>query len=83
MTKKVGTRIPENTVETQDNLVEISVAQSLDGFDFPVGKRWVESDRVGKALRILCDSLFQNTKWKCAKYCVGFVSDGVGVVPGI
>ena len=46
MAKQIAVIIPENLVETENNLVEVSLAEPGNCILLPVGKGWVEIDHL-------------------------------------
>ena len=83
MSEQVRARIPKDSIETENDLVQVAVAEPLDRFHLPIGQSRREGDGVGKTLRVLRDGLFQNTERKCAENRVTLVRHGVRVIAGV
>ena len=48
MSEKICARIPEDPVEAENDLVQVSVAEALDGLYLPIRQRGREGDGVWK-----------------------------------
>ncbi len=79
MAKEAAVRIPEDSVEAEDNLVEVAVAEALDGLHLPVRKRRIEDDVVDEPLRILGDRLLEYAKGQGAQNGVALERRGVSL----
>ena len=80
MTEEAVVRVPEDSVEAQNHLVQVSVAQPLDGLHLPVRKRRVERNRVEQALRVLRDRLLEDSERQGAEDGVALDRRRVGLV---
>ena len=79
MSKQVAGVVPEDAVEAEHDLVQVSVAESLHRLLLPVRQRGVEGDGVGAGGRA-GDALLEHAEGQGAEHAVRLVGDGVGVV---
>jgi hypothetical protein len=68
MAKNARVLVPKNSVETKDDFVQVSVAESFDRVHLPVWQRRRERYSVGQTLRVLGDGLQQEKTKNLIKY---------------
>lgn len=71
MAEQVGGGVPEDAVEAQNHLVEITKAQPLDGVLLPRGQRRIELDRVQLVRGLRGDGHLQDAQSQSAKHQIG------------
>jgi hypothetical protein len=64
VSEEIYVRLPEDSIEAEDDFVEIPEAETLDGRAFPLWQRRIEADGVGLT-RLLLDGYLQNAECQC------------------
>ena len=83
MTEQIGTVIPEDSVEAEDHLVEVAVAEPLKRGNLPVRQGRVECDDVGCSGGVVGHGLLEDAEGERAQHRVRLVRHGVRVVAGV
>lgn len=83
MTKEIRTGIPEASIEAKNNLVQVTVPQTLDRINFPFWKRGRECDHVRKSLRVLSDALLEHSERQGTQNSIALNCSRIRMVSGV